>query len=152
MISRSFDDVLCGDNFLFLARLDSPQSKDTSRKSRQILQVSLCLPKGDNATSEVVGRLKDSVYRQLSDLMPFSGQSIIFLGQDIRLSPPDSLSSLFSPKVFSKARKRSRHESGFHTGPVRNLFFLPDEGHYPATHLWQGRAAVELAEHLLERP
>lgn len=145
MVSRSENGLEMADHSLFLAL--GGTGRDGNRR---ILEAALYRENPSTLEQEQIDRLRDSVMDQLIELMPFSKDSIEFLGHRISPSESDGRLSSICGDLTLRGRRQGTLFPGYFTTPYKNLYFLPDGGIRPMVQIGEVRSASELANRILQ--
>lgn len=141
---NSYQEPSGSDNFLYL-QLNSAQEAWAAPQGQRALQVIGFLPESDRPRKDVVRSLVPSVTSHLTWLMPFSDESLAFLGDDLgQMEPPNRVSTKLTEQIRI-TRSVSRDGGGYQRTSLKNLYLVPDLGGRPVGGLESARSAVDLA-------
>ena len=96
-----------------------------------------------------VNAIRQMVEKQIRELIPFSNQSLLFLGtRTFPVSTSPRLAAL-DDGLINRARIKGWYGMGYCTLPTRNLFLLPDYGHQAVAHVGEAKSAMALADRIV---
>jgi hypothetical protein len=135
----------------FLITLDFPADAGIGSGNRRALQVTTCPEGSSPLTPEIVESLRARVDKLLNDLIPFAGEALVYLGWEAFPSINEGRMGAVDSALIARARKKGWGRGGYYTVPVHDFFILPDRGDQLFSHLWEARAAADLANDLTGR-
>lgn len=137
------------DHWMYVT-LTNPQDGDAAPEGYRGIRV-VVMPDAGSVTKPRPDDLRSSVEKRLTDLMPFSDESISYLGEIGDGPGAAGRLSAVDERLIARARKRGWPERSCYTHRLRNFYLLPDGGNDPVSHLWEARAARDLANRISPR-
>ena len=139
------------DNLLYFI-ISDPREPWNDPKGVRALQVVLRIEETGSLKDDDIERLDRAIQNQMNELMPFSPNCLEYLGFEQWSTNPKGYLSAIDDRVLARPKRGRFHGNGisYISFPIRNFFLLPDHGHWPVGHLWQGRSAQDLVNRIMK--
>lgn len=132
--------------------VSDPREPWNDPKDMRALQVILQIEERDPLEDDDIEELKKGIQDQMNELVPFSPNCLEYFGFEQWSTNPKAYLSAIDDRVLARPKKGPSHGNGlsYVTFPIRNLYLLPDHGHWPVGRLWQARSAKDLVDHIMK--